>query len=455
MSAGTALHDEILGGMIVTIDGPAGSGKSTTAGMLADRLGLTYLDTGAMYRAVTLAVLERGIDPANEAAVTGLAAGLDLSLSPGDGRPVLLLDGRPVGDRIRDAAVSDAVSPVSRHPGVRRAMVSLQRRIGERGGIVAEGRDTGTTVFPYAHVKIFLVAEIDARARRRVAQLESMGMSGTVEDIRENIRKRDEIDSGRPHSPLVRPPGSSVVDTSGLTVEGQVSMIEGIVREEARRLSELLVPEGTRNPYVFRRRYFRFSQLLVRGLSRVLFGLRTTGRRHLRFRENCLFASNHRSYADPPLVGCTLEREIWFLAKTELFANRLFARLIRAYHAIPIDRAELDRSTVRTVESLLGEGESVLMFPEGTRSRDGRLQEFKPGIGLIALRGGAPIVPVHISGSDRLRDCLLRRRRLEVRIGPPIRIPRGYRPDDRKRDYRILASMIHEELRMLEDESSS
>jgi cytidylate kinase len=445
----------ILRNMIVTIDGPAGSGKSTTATMLAGRLGLTYLDTGAMYRAVTLAVLERGIDPEDEQAVTALAGEIDLSFETPDGSAGLLLDGRHVEREIRSAAVSSAVSPVSRHPGVRRQMVSIQRRTGARGGIVAEGRDTGSTVFPFADVRIFLVADIDARAFRRVAQLESMGMREPIEAVRENISRRDEIDSGRAHSPLVRPAGSFVVDTSSLTIDEQVTAIERIVRAEAGRLAGLAVPRDKRNPFTFHRRYYRISQLLVRGLARLLFGLRITGREHLRYRENYLFASNHRSYSDPPLVGCTLEREVWFLAKKELFRNRLFAWLIRTYHAIPIDRAELDRATVRRLGDLLGGEESVLMFPEGTRSREGRLSEFKSGIGLIALRGGVPVVPVHISGSDRLRDCLLRRRRLEVRIGRPIRMPERYVPEDRKRDYAVLASMIYEELRMLEDESTA
>ena len=446
---------DVLRGMIVTIDGPAGSGKSTTAALLAERLGLIYLDTGAMYRTVAFAVLERGIDPEDEDRVTAVVREIELETSSSGARTVFLLGGRSVEREIRSAVVSAAVSPVSSHPGVRRSMVSLQRRIVSRGGVVAEGRDTGSTVFPYAHVKIFLVADMDSRVGRRVAQLDSLGMRQSAASVKENLLSRDEIDSGRRHSPLVRPPGSSLVDTSNLTIEEQVDAIERIVRAEANRLAALRVPEGACNPYARYRRYFRVSQLLVRAVARVLFGLRISGREHLCSRENVLFAANHRAYADPPLVGCTLDREIWFVAKKELFHNRLFGWLIRAYHAIPIDRAELDRTAVRRLEKVLSIGGSVLMFPEGTRSRDGRLREFKPGIGFMALRGGVPIVPVHIDGSDRLKDCLFRKRRLEVRIGPPIRIPREYVPDDRKRDYGLLASMIYEGLRMLEDESTA
>jgi cytidylate kinase len=444
----------ILRDMIVTIDGPAGSGKSTTAKALSERLCLTYIDTGAMYRAVTWKVLHSGTDPEDREAVTKIAEETSLELDIKDGIPVLLVDGSPAGSEIRSPEVSEAVSPVSRYPGVRRAMVRFQRKIGNRGGIVAEGRDTGSTVFPFAHVKIFLVADMEARTKRRVKQLRQMDITQTEDEIRHNISRRDDIDSGREHSPLVRPVGAFVVDTSIVTIEEQVRIIEEIVRKEAVRLGALYVPRGKKNP-VRRGRtiIFTIARDMIRFFEWLLFGIRIHGSENLRFAESFFFASNHISYYDPPFVGSTFERELWIIAKKELFKNRLISWILRKVHAIPIDREGFTRSTIKTIDKAIELGDSVLMFPEGTRSKTGRLKKFKPGIGMIAFRSGKSIIPAYISGSDVLKDCFLRKRRLEVRIGRPIRIPDSYEPDDKKKDYAVLSSMIYEAIKMLEDET--
>jgi cytidylate kinase len=445
---------DILRDMIITIDGPAGSGKSTTAQALSKRLQLKYIDTGSMYRAVTWKVLRAGIDPEDGESVARIAGETSLEIDTTEEAPVLIVDGEVAGSEIRGPEVSEAVSPVSRHPGVRRAMVRIQRRIGNRGGIVAEGRDTGSAVFPYAQAKIFLVADMDARIDRRVKQLRQMGMTQTGEQIRENLTKRDRIDSGREHSPLVRPVGAFVVDTSDVTIEEQVALIEEIVRREAARITSLYKPRGKNNPFKSgRNAYYSVAQAMIRLFARIIFGLKVIGDENLRFSESFFFASNHISWYDPPLVGCTLQREIWFVAKKELFRNSFFSWLIKKYHAIPIDREGFDRSTVKAIDGAFDRGDSVLMFPEGTRSKTGRIKEFKPGMGMIAYRSGKTIVPVYISGSNALKECLLRKRSLVVRIGRPIRIPDGCVSDDRKKDYAVLSSMIHQAMIMLEDET--
>jgi cytidylate kinase len=451
-SEGTA--GDIMAGMIVTIDGPAGSGKSTTAKELSARMGLVYLDTGAMYRAVTWKVLRAGIDPEDEPAATRIAEEIDLELLSSDSSTTLRMDGELVGSEIRGPEVSAAVSPVSRHPGVRSAMVRLQRRIGAGGGIVAEGRDTGSTVFPFAHVKIYLIAGMECRAARRKMQLEQIGMDLSMEEIRRNISERDEIDSLRECSPLTRPVGAFDVDTTNISIEEQVGVIENIVRREAERLSGLRVPRDRDNPFKkARSAYYSISQAVIRFFARFLFGLRIFGSENLRFSESFFFSSNHISWFDPPLVGSTLEREIWFVAKKELFRNPIFSRLIKKYHAIPIDREGFDRSTIKAIDRALRGGGSVLMFPEGTRSTSGRIMDFKPGIGMIAYRSARTIVPTHIRGSNVLRACLLRKERLEVRIGKAIRIPEEYESIDRKNDYAVLSRMIRESMKTLEDEA--
>jgi cytidylate kinase len=441
--------------LIITIDGPAGSGKSTTAARLAARFGFTYLDTGAMYRAVTFAALERGLDPEDAAAVSALASNLNLEMRSAGGTHSVYLDGRNIDTAIRTPEVSRFVSPVSRHEGVRQAMVRLQRRIGARGGIVVEGRDTGTAVFPYANVRVYLVADIEARINRRLEQLGTMGIRQDASEIRENIRARDAMDSGRSQSPLLKPAGAFVVDTSHVSIDEQVALIEEKVIGEAQRIGALTVSGRDRNPFARMRAYYRISHWVIRTFFRVVLGLRISGSDHLRYRENYIFASNHRSYADPLVVGCALDREVWFLAKKELFRNRAFAWLIRRYHAIPVDREEIERSTMKRLLALLGEGRSVLMFPEGTRSRNGEIRDFKPGLGFIGAKSGVGIVPVYVTGTNHLLSCLLRRRKLIVRIGPPIRVDEDRVATDRKDEYRVLTGMVRSALGMLKDEEET
>lgn len=447
--------EDALRRIIVTIDGPAGSGKSTTASLLAKRLGLRYLDTGAMYRAVTHAVLQRGIDPDNPDAVTTVARSIRLDLRIEDTKPAMFIDGENVEQAIREPAVSNAVSPVSRHGGVRHEMVRLQRAIASAGGIVAEGRDTGSVVFPYAHVKIFLVADLDARAKRRRRQLREMGIDQQIDEIAENITARDAIDSSRERSPLTKPTGAFTVDTSALTIEQQVSEIERLTKEEAVRLTHLGVPSGEQNRFEKMQVYYRISHFLVRVFFRLLFGLEIHGDANLRYRENFIFASNHISYFDPPIVGCSLRREVSFMAKKELFTNGLFAWLIRRYHAIPVDRNEIDRKTMKLIMGKLSGGESILLFPEGTRSKGGAVGTFKAGLGFLSLQSGVSIVPVFVTGTNTMRDCLMRRRRLQVRIGPPVRVRAGYRPDGGKKDYATLSSMVRSEMEMLKHEAEN
>jgi CMP/dCMP kinase len=200
---------------IVAIDGPAGAGKSTVARAVADRLAFTYLNTGAMYRAVALASRERGVEP-------GQIAGA-LAIEPGKR---ILLDGRDVTDEIRTPAVSEAASRVAADPAVRRAVVAQQRRLLERGDWVAEGRDIGTVVAPDAEVKVFLTADPVERARRRAAEL---GVDPATVLAEQAIR--DERDRTREHSPLRPAPGAVEIDTTAMTLDQVVERIADLVRD--------------------------------------------------------------------------------------------------------------------------------------------------------------------------------------------------------------------------------
>ena len=206
---------------VVAIDGPAGSGKSTVARLVAEALGLPALDTGAMYRALTWAVLDAGIDPSDAPAVIGVAHALDLDVGP----PVRVA-GRDVNDAIRSAEVSAAVSVVAAVPEVRVRLVAAQREwIEAHGGGVVEGRDIGTVVAPDAVLKVYLVASEEERARRRRHQDGTTEAAGDLGATQEAIRRRDAIDSGRAASPLAVAADAVVLDTTGLSVEGVVAEV--------------------------------------------------------------------------------------------------------------------------------------------------------------------------------------------------------------------------------------
>jgi cytidylate kinase len=212
--------------LIVAIDGPAGAGKSTVAARLAARFGLLNLETGAMYRALALKAIENGIAPTDADALQRLTASTSIALEPAQSGNRVLLDGSDVTAHLRDAAITQAASLVSVHPAIRQWMVSLQRKLGEKGGVVMEGRDIGTVVFPDADIKVFLDASPEARGERRYEQ---SGKSTAQETILKEIRERDERDRNRAQSPLRPAPDAIVIDSTHLTLEEVVGRVEDLV----------------------------------------------------------------------------------------------------------------------------------------------------------------------------------------------------------------------------------
>ena len=215
---------------VVAIDGPAGAGKSTIAAAVADALGWDYVDTGAMYRALALAVLRAGVDPADGDRASAIARQTGVAIREGR----TLLDGEDVSERIRHHEVNDAVSIVSAHPEVRSALVSKQRSAAALGDVVMEGRDIGSVVVPDALLKVYLTASLEERARRRARDLGTTSPK-EVEAVERALSERDERDSSRPRSPLVRAPDAKDIDTTGRSIS---EIVDEIVRLARERLHE-------------------------------------------------------------------------------------------------------------------------------------------------------------------------------------------------------------------------
>jgi cytidylate kinase len=206
---------------VVALDGPSGTGKSTVARRLAARLDARYLDTGAMYRAATLAVLRAGADPADGVAVTKIVEDADIELSTDPAAPAISLDGADVSAQIRSAEVTGAVSAVSAVPSVRALLVALQRQLIGAGGIVVEGRDIGSVVWPMARPKVYLTASAQARAQRRAGELPGTEVAAVAADI----ARRDRLDSTRAASPLTRAEDAVELDTTDLDIDEVVARL--------------------------------------------------------------------------------------------------------------------------------------------------------------------------------------------------------------------------------------
>lgn len=221
--------------LVIAIDGPAASGKSTTAKLVAERLGYLHVDTGAMYRAFTLKVLRSGISPDDRGNIARLLVSTRVTLRHTEKKLVVLLDGEDVTEQIRSVDVTRAVSSVSSLREVRQAMVREQRAMGRNGGIVLEGRDIGTVVFPDADCKFFVIAGIEARAERRLKELREQGVDADLDSLKNEIAERDRLDSTRFESPLRKADDAIEIDTSYMTIEEQVKVVEGKIRETLER----------------------------------------------------------------------------------------------------------------------------------------------------------------------------------------------------------------------------
>ena len=218
--------------MIIAIDGPAASGKSTTAIGVAKRLGITYLDTGAMYRAVTFGLIENDIKFEDSSELDNYLKHIKLKLSETKSGVILKLDGRNISEEIRSSMVTENDSEVSALKNVRHAMVLIQRKIAKKNDWILEGRDIGTVVFPNADFKFFLIADEKVRAKRRQNDLNKIGEQKSIDNVTRDIIKRDYKDSNRKHSPLIRSENAIIIDTSNLGINKVIDKIVNIVNKK-------------------------------------------------------------------------------------------------------------------------------------------------------------------------------------------------------------------------------
>ena len=222
-------------GLIITIDGLVGSGKTTTARLLASRLDYRHIDTGAMYRCLTLAAVRQDVAASNTAALTDLLEKTHIVLEPGDRGGRVLLDGEDVSKIIRRPEITRQVGAYADVPLVRRVLIHKQQQMGTEGGVIAEGRDAGTVVFPHADIKVLMTASLEERARRRHRELIEKGVSTSLEEVKADIRQRDQTDAARDYGAEHNPAETRTLDTTELTLEDQIDCIVSWTYEAERQ----------------------------------------------------------------------------------------------------------------------------------------------------------------------------------------------------------------------------
>lgn len=390
---------------VIAIDGPAGSGKSTVSHLVADRLGLGYVDTGATYRLTAYEALRQQVALDDADAVAKVASETMERVRLVDGRR-LYLGNEEVAGEIRMPEVSEASSIVAAHPAVRTVLVDAQRRLVPQRGAVVEGRDIGTVVWPDAELKVYLDATPEVRLARRGAQQGDARGTLSVE-----VAERDERDATRAVSAMRPADDAVVLDTSDLSAE-----------QVAERIIDLLRPKRRSPLYVVMR-------AILRVVLRVAFRLEVVGVENIPRHGGAIIAPNHRSLIDHPAVGVSTDRQIWFMGKSELFRHPLAARFLRAMNSFPVNRGKPDRASLQKCLELLDAGELVGIYPAGTREPDSRFEGLEDGFTYIALKSGVPIVPVALSGTESVLPHGRRFPRfvkIRILIGEPFRLGRRH-----------------------------
>ena len=454
---------------IVALDGPAGTGKSTVARLVAQRLGLEHLDTGAMYRAVAWACLEGGVAPDASTAVVELAQRLSISVGSQANSTVVYVDGRDVSDAIRSAAVDKAVGPVASNAAVRAELVARQRHwAAMRHGGVLDGRDIATVVFPDAGVKVYLTASAEERARRRGGEHEGAALAAVAADL----ARRDHVDSTRRADPLQVALGATVLDTTSMSIDEVVEAIVRLAEGSWPTLPNVTgvappppsppppPPPSVERPHVVspliaprQRLLYNTVRAAIMAINRGWFKATYDGLHNIPDGPFIL-SPMHRSYVDTLLVAGVTKRRMRFLGKDTMWKYRWFRPIADGMGGIKIHREATDRESMRLCLAALAAGEPLVIYPEGRRKEGPVVRDLFDGPAYIALSAGVPIVPVGIGGSADAMGTVHkfpRRRHIHVIVGTPLYPPIDVR--SKRRAAPLFTAQLLVELQYLFDDA--
>ena len=475
--------------LVIAIDGPASSGKSSVGAAAAERRGLRFVDTGLLYRAITALALREGVATDDAPGLTALVDRVTLG-DDGSGRLTrVLMDGVDATEAARTHDVDAAVSAVAMVPEVRAALMPRQRALAADGGIIVAGRDIGTVILPDADLKLFLDASVDERATRRIDErgLDPDGAEATA--VREELRARDARDRGRAVAPLRAADDAVIIHSDGNSLEETVALVEQAIARSTATASGTRAGEagGTATGAVeasaappspraaaaapakpvrttksgllevamrldnHKSLLVRMVALVTRIVCRVCARIEFQGLDRVPSTGAVILAANHISNADPMMIGAWLtpalrRRRIHWLGKQELFDWPIFGWISAHGGVHPVERGAADVEAFRLATRILEAGYVLMIFPEGTRSPTGTLQHAKDGLSSLALRTGAAIVPIGINNSDAVwpkgqkLPHPLPRRTITVRVGAPFQVADLIPPGTERRAAKTVAT---------------
>ena len=387
----------------IAIDGPSGAGKSTIARKIADKLNITYLDTGAMYRAVALYAVEKGANLSSEEEIVPLLEEISITFVDNGDEKSICLNGRDVSTDIRKHEMSKCASEVSKLPQVRKFLVEMQRKIAAESDVVLDGRDITSFVLPNTKYKFYLTATAEERAKRRCAELKEKGQDIDFQKVLQDIKDRDYNDENREFAPLIKTKDSIEIDSTALNQDQVTDLILSHIREiDAKSLQKNSEEvKNVEKPKTAKKK----GNLFVRGFANfvrwVMGGLWCT---KIYFKDNyiknskAIVVCNHFSALDPcVIISKLLGKNGKVMMKNEITKNKFVANVAEELGCIPVKRGEADINAVKRVLSALNKNQQVLIFPEGTRNKNENFKEmlpFKQGVATFALKSRSPIVPL-------------------------------------------------------------
>ena len=385
---------------IVALDGPAGSGKGTVTKILAKKLGLVNIDTGAMYRCVALEMLNKNIELNDLEKIKDLLNSINIKLEENKNKQVVLLNGQDVSDEIRSNKVTKVVSQVSSIKEIREKLVEMQREMAKTKDIIMEGRDITTVVFPNADVKIYLDADLEERAKRRFEQNKKKNIESTYEQVLNDMKARDENDKNKEFGALKIAKDAIVIDSSKKSINEVVSEISKIVKKKKKEI--FLEERAYKERPDSKLKMFERKALIkiTHFVYRVLFRIENIGEKNIpEDGESYIVCANHLNYLDAIAVITSSNRFVRFMCKSSMFKNALFTWVLHIGDTIPVNREKNDIDAMKRSIKALKSGEILGIFPEGTRKGMEKNLSAKNGAAFMALRTKTKVIPIGIQGS--------------------------------------------------------
>lgn len=383
---------------VVAIDGPAGSGKGSITKLVAEKLNLECIDTGAMYRCVTLDMMNKNIKLEELDKIQDLLKNIDIKLE--DENQKVLLNGEDVTQKIRSIEVTKLVSQVSAIKEVRLKLVELQRRIAKDKNIIMEGRDITTVVFPKADVKIYLDADVEERAKRRFKQNQEKNIESTYEEVLEDMKKRDENDKNKEFGALKIAEDAIVLDSTNMTVKQTTKEIIKIIKKKQKEEElDKKVYEETKDTPLKRFKLFLTKKVVYYGFYKIVYRIKKIGEENIPADGAYIICANHVNMLDALAVVCGCKRKVRFICKESMFKSKALGWALKLSDTIPINREKNDIESMKRSLKALKNGDILGVFPEGTRKGMEKNLKAKSGAAFFSLKTGTKVIPLGIQGS--------------------------------------------------------